>query len=158
MIYIGIDPGKTGGIAVIEDVNTNAIAYPYSPEKLIDLCSTYATNKSSIAVFVEKVHAMPNQGVTSMFNFGKGYGEILGILKAFKLSYELVTPQAWKKYVGVTSKKSTSIEKAKYLFPDVSLLPTKRSRVPNDGMAEALLIAYYGKSVAKDKEYFEGDY
>lgn len=155
MIYMGIDPGKSGGIGIIDNT---VVAYPYSSEKLIDLCRTYAINNSSIAIFVEKVHAMPGQGVTSMFNFGMGYGKILGILEAFEMPYELITPQSWKKYVGVTSDKMTSIRKAQYLFPDVSLLPTKRSRVPNDGMAEALLIAYYGKFVAKDKQYFEGDY
>lgn len=158
MIYIGIDPGQTGGIAIIDDLNKNSVAYPYSSIKLIEICKQFQDNKNRIKIYVEKVHAMPHQGVTSMFNFGMGYGKILGILEAFEFKYNLVTPQSWKKYVGVTADKQTSIRKAQYLFPEVSLLPTKRCRVPNDGMAEALLIAYYGKFTAKDAEIFSGDY
>ena len=70
---------------------------------------------------------------------------ILGILEALEVSYELVKPQTWKSYVHVTSDKKTSIIKAQKLFPNTSLLPTPRCRVPADGLAEALLIAYYGK-------------
>lgn len=158
MIYIGIDPGQTGGIAIIDDLNKNSVAYPYSSIKLIEICKKFQDNKNRIRIYVEKVHAMPHQGVTSMFNFGMGYGKILGILEAFEFKYNLVTPQSWKKYVGVTANKQTSISKAQYLFPEVSLLPTKRCRVPNDGMAEALLIAYYGKFTLKDAEIFSGDY
>lgn len=158
MIYMGIDPGQTGGIAIINDLNKHSVAYPYSSTKLIEICEEFKDNKNKVKVFVEKVHAMPHQGVTSMFNFGMGYGRILGILEAFNFTYSLVTPQSWKKYVGVAADKQTSIRKAQYLFPNVSLLPTKRCRVPNDGMAEALLIAYYGKFTLKDAEIFSGDY
>ena len=88
---------------------------------------------------------MPGQGVTSMFNFGKGFGWVLGLLDAYRLSYELITPQKWKREFGVTSDKNTSIAVCKRLFPTVSLLPTERCRKDNDGMAEALLMAEYAR-------------
>lgn len=156
VVFVGIDPGQSGGIAVIN--NDIIDVYPYTSAKLIEVCKCLVDNNYNVLIAVEKVHAMPKQGVSSMFNFGMGFGKILGILEALNLSYELVTPQTWKKYVGVTHDKKTSIRKAQYLFPEVSLLPTARCRVPNDGMAEALLIAYYIKSIHQDKSIFEGAY
>lgn len=88
---------------------------------------------------------MPGQGVVSMFNFGKGFGWILGTLEAYSVSYELIRPQKWKKEFSVTSDKNTSIEVCKRLFPHVSLLPTERCKKDNDGMAEALLLAEYAR-------------
>ena len=153
LIFIGIDPGVTGGIAVIGEEN-DATAYPYTAQKLIELCKSLREQDklNTTRVTVEKVHAMPKQGVASTFNFGAGYGKILGILEALELTPILVPPQTWKKYLGVTHDKQTSIRKAQFLFPNTSLLPTARSRVPNDGMAEALLIAYYSKCIQMDAD------
>lgn len=143
-MYIGIDPGKLGGIAVLYK-ETKANAFRYTPEKLIEICEEIVSSNTTSHVFVEKVHAMPHQGVSSMFTFGAGYGEIQGILKAFHLKYELVLPHVWKKEIGVNSDKRTSIRKAKELFPHVSLLPTSRCRTDDDGLAESLLIAEYAR-------------
>lgn len=147
MIYIGIDPGINGGIAVIRD--SDAVAYSYTSSKLINILRDVKETNESLKVFVEEVHSMPAQGVASTFTFGKGFGIILGILEAYEVPYDLVKPQTWKKFMGVTHDKQTSIRKAQKLFPDVSLLATPRCRVLHDGMAEALLIAYYGKNVNK---------
>ena len=142
MVYIGIDPGQTGGIATLDDTVSTV---RYTSANLIGILKKLKAENKSIKVYVEEVHSMPHQGVRSMFTFGNGYGQILGILEALEVKYELVTPNCWKKYVGVTHDKKTSIVKAQKLFPDVSLLPTSKCRVPDDGLAEALLIAYYGK-------------
>lgn len=155
MIYIGIDPGKNGGIAVINDKfpkPVNITVYKYSDDDLIDVIDV-CTKGSSIAVHrdeeikcvLEKVNAMPGQGVVSMFNFGQNFGFIQGVLKAYEIPFELVPPQKWKKEFSVTSDKNTSIEVAKRLFPGVNLKATDRCRKDHDGMAEALLIAEYGR-------------
>lgn len=143
MIYVGIDPGLAGGIGVIES-DSNITVYKYSPETLISLLKQF-TDETQVQFFVEHVHAMPKQGVTSTFNFGMGFGRILGILDAFDKKYTLVKPQVWKKAMQVTADKQTSIQKAQELFPHVSLLPTPRCRVPSDGLAESLLIAEFGR-------------
>ena len=88
---------------------------------------------------------MPGQGVVSMFNFGMNFGFIQGVLKAYRIPYELVTPQKWKKEFSCTSDKNTSIEVCKRLFPKVNLKATERCKKDHDGMAEALLIAEYGR-------------
>lgn len=140
MIYMGIDPGLKGGIATIHD--TQAKAIPFTRDALKEVCGSLP---GEAMCFLEKVGAMPGQGVTSMFNFGTTYGYIMGVLEAFDIPYQLVSPQKWKKHFSLDQDKRRSIETAKRLFPTVSLLSTERCHKENDGMAEALLIALYGK-------------
>lgn len=140
MIYMGIDPGAKGGIAVIGPNNVEA--FPFSEDKLKELCRNMPQDA---LCFVEKVGAMPGQGVVSMFNFGKSYGYIIGVLEANGISYQLVSPQKWKKHFSLSKDKDASVKTCKNLYPHVSLLPTERCKKENDGMAEALLIALYAK-------------
>lgn len=143
MIYIGIDPGKNGGIAVLtpEIGGVIAEAYKYSDDKLIDVIKTH---EGKARACIERASARPHQGVVSMFSFGQSYGTIKGILQALEVPYTTVTPQRWKKTLQVTKDKGTSIDKAKELYPGVNLLASPRCRKDHDGMAEALLIATYG--------------
>ena len=146
MIYIGIDPGKNGGIAKINTDTGFVKTVTFSEESLIsELEGYFMFDKSPLRCVLEKVNAMPGQGVVSMFNFGQNYGFIQGVLKAYGIPYELVTPQKWKKEFSCTSDKNTSIEVCKRLFPNVNLKATDRCRKDHDGMAEALLIAEYGR-------------
>ena len=142
MIYIGVDPGKNGGIAIID--SDGAIAFPFSEERLLIELDGIAQEYECIC-YLEHVHAMPKQGVSSTFNFGMNFGFIQGVLKAYNIPYELVTPQKWKKEFSCTSDKNTSIEVCKRLFPKVNLKATDRCKKDHDGMAEALLIAEYGR-------------
>lgn len=145
-IYIGIDPGKNGGIAVIDEDLVRVV--PYSDEELNRKMLEVVMSKRSVAGTVcclEAVHAMHKQGVTSMFNFGKAYGYIKGVLEAFCIPYQEITPQKWKKEFGLTSDKTASVEVCRRLFPDVNLLATPRCKKAHDGMAEALLMAEYAR-------------
>lgn len=148
MVYIGIDPGKNGGIATISYSEFSGVTYEtkvYSEDNLKQLCSDITGLDVDCVCYLEQVHAMPKQGVSSTFNFGMNYGFIQGVLKAYGISYELVTPQKWKKEFSCTSDKNTSIEVCKRLFPKVNLKATERCKKDHDGMAEALLIAEYGR-------------
>ena len=146
MIYIGIDPGKNGGIAKINTDTGFVKTVTFSEESLIsELEGYFMFDKSPLRCVLEKVNAMPGQGVVSMFNFGQNYGFIQGVLKAYGIPYELVTPQKWKKEFSCTSDKNTSIEVCKRLFPNVNLKATERCKKDHDGIAEALLIAEYGR-------------
>ena len=140
--YIGIDPGKSGALALLtEDGQCTVVPFHESAYTTI---LKAASGPSSVCC-LEKVGAMPGQGVVSMFNFGHNLGYIEGLLQAFDIPYQLVPPQTWKKEFCVTSDKNTSIEVCRKLFPHVSLLPTERRRKPSDGMAEAILIAEYAR-------------
>lgn len=145
MIYIGIDPGKSGAMAILNgDPEEHEVEIiPYDPEAYFNALDTKYLYRKICCL--ERVGAMPGQGVTSMFRFGENFGIIQGILIATKTPFELVMPQKWKKEFGITGDKNSSIAVCKRLFPDVSLLPTERCRKDNDGMAEALLMAEYAR-------------
>ena len=147
MTFIGIDPGAKGALAVVQkgDVAKMLIGvYPFSLESYRTVLADLKKSGEDLLAAVEDVHAMPKQGVTSMFNFGVGFGFIQGVLSAFGIPFELVRPQKWKKEFSI-SDKNESIAVCQRLFPDMSLLPSERCRVPSDGMAEALLMAEYAR-------------
>ncbi len=92
---------------------------------------------------------MPKQGVTSSFNFGYGLGIWEGIIAAYELPLEKVSPQRWKKTMlaDMGKTKDASRYKAISLFPEVA---GQLSRVKDDGRAEALLLAEYGRRLRKE--------
>lgn len=143
MIYIGIDPGKSGALAQIDE-HGNAGIIPWDEESYIGALGG-AWLQNNCVVCLEHVGAMPGQGVTSMFNFGQNFGYIKGLLEAFSIPYELVRPQKWKKEFSITGDKNSSIEVCKRLFPGVSLLRTDQCKKDDNNMAEALLMAEYAR-------------
>jgi crossover junction endodeoxyribonuclease RuvC len=155
MLYIGVDPGKTGALAMIgngkviyttvmmlmgKDIDWTEMAH------WIKLRLRYPDGiHPSVVACIEKVHAMPGQGVTSMFNFGFVTGGIHGVLGALDIPRYLVTPQAWKKEIlaGTPRDKEAAIDYVTRVYPGVSLLPTPRSTKPHSGIADAICIARY---------------
>jgi len=150
MIYIGIDPGKTGGIAIISDVQNNhisAIEMPINAKKEIDVLSIYSYlllyMGSNCFCCIEKSTAMPKQGVVSMFKYGTTYGKLIAIIEILEISYEEIVPQKWKKEFSINSDKRRSIITVQKLFPSMKgQFTTERGRI-KDGAAEALLLAEY---------------
>ena len=159
MDIIGIDPGITGAVACIHKNGEAAIwdtpfieikkgkkkKNDYLPAEMARIVEKLDDNLDDdpVHAFIEQVGAMPNQGVTSMFNFGKGYGMWIGILAALEIPYTFVTPQAWKKELmqGISDKNASRL-RAQQLYPSISdQLKLKK----HDGRAEALLIAEYGR-------------
>lgn len=138
--YIGIDPGKKGALAVISDDGIEV--HPYGMDTYLSVLNRH---RDHAVVCLEQVGARPGQGVTSMFTFGALYGWLQGVLSAYHIPYQLVSPLRWKREFSITADKNSSIAVAQRLFPDVSLLATQKSRVPHDGMAEALLMAEYAR-------------
>lgn len=145
MIYIGIDPGEKGTMAIMDYTggSREITIIPYDKD-------AYAKNLTELSgcfaiCCLERVNAMPKQGVTSMFNFGKNFGFIQGLLTAYSIPYELVTPQKWKKEFQITGDKNSSIAVCKRLFPDVDLRRTERCKKDDDGAAESLLLAEYAR-------------
>lgn len=142
MIYIGIDPGKKGGFAIISEHGVTVC--PWDDDKFVAAMGLEARNGDCVAC-VEQVHAMHGQGVSSMFSFGKAAGFIEGVLSANRIAFQLVPPQKWKKEYSLGNDKAQSIAVCKKLFPNVDLLPTARCTKDSDGMAEALLLALYAQ-------------
>lgn len=143
-VFIGIDPGKSGGIAYIDTEENHISTEPYSDTALVDLCR-HLSGTSGVVCCLEKVGARPGQGVVSMFNFGQSVGYIKGVLESRHIPYQEITPQKWKKEFGLNSEKAASAEVCRKLFPCVDLLATPKCKKPHDGMAEALLMAEYAR-------------
>ena len=95
-----------------------------------------AVDKQDCEIVVEAVHSMPAQGVASSFKFGMAYGAALAMAERFNSPWHLVTPQKWKKEMGLSSDKNDSLELARELWPIAPLL-----RKLDNGRAEALLLA-----------------
>jgi len=145
---LGIDPGLHGGYALIgDDCQPLAELFPLAGNEvdLAEIVKDWFTLGFDLAV-IEKVAAMPKQGVSSTFTFGRRFGELLGILAAMQVRTELVRPQEWKKVIleGSLKDKDAAIVWARRAYPTVNLIPMG-CRTPKDGIAEALAIAEYGR-------------
>ena len=141
MKIIGIDPGLSGAIAILENNKVlNIFDIPVMPEGkknkrqlnsalLVSLLRENITNNEEVAVVVEQVNAMPGQGVTSMFNFGQTFGAIKGICAALNLPIFFVRPSKWKKYFElINSSKDSSRTKAIEMYPKLSNLLAKKKK------------------------------
>ena len=152
MIYVGIDPGLSGAVAVLhptyDDISVfdtptvkTARRNEFDLRAMREILKQY--NSPETMVIVEAVHSMPRQGVASSFNFGAGYGMWLGLLVGLEIPYVTVTPQRWKSamHIPAGSAKGESYLRACSLFPAATGLLAKTK----DGRADALLLAAYGR-------------
>lgn len=148
MRIAGIDPGKTGGIAIIEDGElVEAYQMPVTGND-IDVMALRQMILDTDEVWIEQVHAMPGQGVVSMFSFGKSFGTVIGVAQCLGRPVHFVRPQVWKKSIQAASKgggKDEVVAWVKSTFPEGSLLMIPRGcRVPHIGISDAIAIAYHG--------------
>lgn len=144
-IVIGVDPGKTGAIALLDEhgqlidaFDMPEIGGKVSPYLLAD-ADNWADNRFGV-VIIEDVHAMPKQGVTSAFGFGRSFGVVEGVFAAAGRPCRYVTPAKWKRDLGLTADKHMSRRRAIELWPERAQL---FARARDDGRAEAALIAHW---------------
>ena len=155
MLIIGIDPGISGAICFFENgeikdvIDMPSMAEGKKNKKQINGSQLFNElesrvkdfQKKNIAVVVERVSAMPGQGVTSMFNFGQSYGVIKGICSAMQLPIYFISPSKWKKYYNlIKTSKDASRAKVIEIFPYIS---SKLPRKKDSNKAEAILIASF---------------
>jgi crossover junction endodeoxyribonuclease RuvC len=166
MIYIGIDPGKDGALAVLSpflsdparqlvlhDIPTLRASKKreYDDAGMATLLSRVCDGETVVHVALEKQSARPGQGVVSMFSTGEGYGLWRGLLAALRLPYEVVLPQRWRKALlsgypkaeTPEQRKALSVLHAQRTFP----MHAAQFKGPRgglrDGRADAALIAEY---------------
>ena len=140
MIIVGIDPGLTGAIAILDNKKVISLFdMPVMAEgkknkrqlnsaQLVNILSEYKKRKDDeVSVVVEQVNAMPGQGVTSMFNFGQTFGAIKGVCAAMGLPIFFVRPSRWKKHFElINASKDSSRTKAIEMYPSLSNQLTKK--------------------------------
>lgn len=162
MIVVGIDPGITGAVAVMDGANVVRVydtpialvnnKKVYDPLRMLEILQL----AGKATVYIELVHGgifanrlgpggkPMTMGAVSAFNFGKGYGLWLGLIAALSLPHVQVAPATWKKHLlaDMPKGKGASLEVAKRLYPEKAL--TVLTRQKDEGRAEAMLIATYG--------------
>lgn len=99
-IIIGIDPGKSGGIAFIERSGIRAEKMP-DDAGIVEILQVAQANGEVMAC-MELVGGFAGQAQpgSAMFKFGDGYGFIRGACQALGIPLELVRPQQWQKGLG----------------------------------------------------------
>jgi len=99
MRFIGIDPGVSGGIAVIDNGEAKAWAMPETERDTLDILLPLFKEDDEVKCLLEQVSAMPGQGVSGMFTFGRNYGFLRGILTG-RVAFSDIQPRVWQKAVG----------------------------------------------------------
>ncbi len=155
-MLIGIDPGCSGAIVATNDSGTTVLWWSLMPtlkvgkstringaalgDSLRGLCSDQIHGPAH--AYLEQVHAMPKQGVTSVFTFGHAAGVAEGLLQGLGIPYTLVPPQTWKKRAGLIGQdKDAARSRAIQLWPHWRTLDVKGK---GQALADAALIARYG--------------
>lgn len=147
MIYIGIDPGASGGFAILQldrpgangAIEVLLVKMPETERDVFDLLALYQ-NVAGVRAVIEHVWSTPGQG--GAFKFGKNVGMLLGILTAVQIPFDQVLPRTWQKRLGViypkgasdTEKKNITKRRAQQLFPKLTI---------THAIADALLMAEY---------------
>ena len=138
--FIGIDPGVSGGIAILTGRKSELYKCPATVRDMADILEPYR-NKQNVSVGLERVHSMPGNGVASSFKFGMNYGQWLGILASMSIPYKLIQPYTWMKYYSYPKDRKDR----KNYFKNVA-----QQRVPllkvTLAHADAILIAYYTRN------------
>ena len=142
MVYIGIDPGAKGSMCVID--NGKVLFKDFDLKEYSSTLKTFLdTDDTELMVAIEKVHAMPGQGVSSSFSFGQRLGELEGMLTALQIPYELVAPKDWQKACGIPAKsdKKGIASVIQKLYPTAELYGNKGGL--RDGRSDALGLAHF---------------
>jgi hypothetical protein len=170
VIFIGIDPGSSGAIAVIDgkriefyDTPTLAIKVGKTIKNKQDaaqcalmLRQITAVHQGDVKVTIERVAPMPSfkgpdgedkpqaMGVTSAFTFGEGFGIWQGVCAGLLLPYQFVHPATWKKAMmpGMTKDKDSSRARVMQLYPQCT---PDIARKKDHARADALLIAVWAQ-------------
>lgn len=140
MNHIGIDIGKSGAAVLMNERAEIVDIVRFKNMTMHDLSEVFSEwfemSGGDVVAIVEQVHAMPKQGVRSMFEFGRSLGKIEGLLVANKVAFKYVSPPKWQQAMKCRSKGDKNITKAaaQRLYPNV--------KITHD-IADAILIARY---------------
>lgn len=151
MIYIGIDPGKQGGIAVIDGDDVECIEMPSTEGDLWDEIKVLRSCPEFTPVAcIEHVTTSPQMGVTSAGTFMYGYGGLRMALLAAEIPHQTVRPQVWQKGLKIPPRKKTEKtnqwkdrlrSEARRLYPKLNIwcagLGAQRA------VSDAILLAHY---------------
>lgn len=150
-VFLGIDPGFSGAIAVVRRAGSRIVldgifrldGVPHAAAHFLA-----SLKDQAVGCCLEQVHAFPKQGVSSTFKFGQSFGQCIGMLAAFGIPYKLVSPVKWQRRIGLNARgdKKVAAEMASALF-GVEVKPRD---------ADAVLIAHYCALTWNEREVSNG--
>jgi len=154
--YIGVDPGQSGGIALICDgIVIGAHPMPTTETDLWNLVLDIQMATYRPRAIIEKVRSSPQMGVTSAFTFGRGFGSLVMALVAAGIPFEEVTPQTWQKSLAIPIRKKGDRGESKGDFkerlrsicqkihPQITLWKEPKSKGRQLAVCDAMLMATY---------------
>lgn len=145
MNILGLDPGSDGAMTVLSpDRRARVFRFKDKTEQEI-AHAIIAESLEPCRAFLEKVHSMPGQGVSTMFTFGRNLGFLRGVLVGAGIQFEDVPPQKWQQGVGMgksyptqQQRKKAATQLAQQLYPGVHI---------TQASGDSVLIAEYGYRV-----------
>ena len=153
MIILGIDPGLSGGLALVEAGNRPLLLavsdVPTTGEKAkrrVDVGGVlqFVRQYPPDHAIIERAQAMPEQGASSGFIYGRAVGALEAAIEALGIPLTVIESTAWKKAHGLIKRgKEDSRQRAIRLFPGAAGFERKLDH----NRAEAALIAYYGLQI-----------
>jgi hypothetical protein len=169
MNIIGIDPGKDGGIVVLNErgeiIEQQVMPLIADTELDVIAIKNIIVDNEPCTAFIEDVHAIYGAAAGSTFTFGGIVHSLNTIVKLLKIRHIRVQPKAWQAMVyqgvaeirkpsksgkkGKVDTKAMSEIAAKRLYPAADLRKNDKCRVVHDGIVDALLIAHYGHRTLK---------
>jgi hypothetical protein len=158
-IFVGIDIGKNGGIAVLKNNTIELSKIPLINKEIdIKALSDFLkeTGKEPSHFIFEKLGVIFGTSKSTAFSMGYQLGIIEGICISQNLSYTKVRAVDWQKEIfqGISEIKKTNGKRdtkgmaliaGSRLFPDISFKKSQRSSKPDDGLIDALLMAEYAR-------------
>jgi len=169
MIFVGVDPGKDGGIVALS--KDSKILEKWKPplitatkgktkdeydipalKQIFEFSKLQARMEwgdESIMIVLEKGQPMPMAGVAAQFQRGFAFGMYQALFVGLGVSYHVVPPRTWQKamFAGVSADdtKAASILVSKRLWPSENWRRTEKCRTDDDGYTDAALLAEYGR-------------
>jgi hypothetical protein len=131
--FIGIDPGKAGGISVIDSGGLRTFKMPQSIRLMVDILAAEARSNEKILVIIERVgmyRSDPAKG-GKVFNIAKMIENFSGCKNATELaglSFKMVEAKKWQGYLRLYDPKESHTQRknrfkafAQSVFPDVKI-------------------------------------
>jgi len=147
---ISIDPGASGGLALVTDEFSRASKCPKTTEEMFTIYNDFYNESNFVTGFkpqvvIEKVWAFPTDARSNAFNFGMNYGKWLGIISSSEVEPILVIPRKWQEVYQPLSKEKKIRKKelktiAQDMFPDIKVTLYN---------SDALLIAAWAKTMGE---------
>lgn len=156
MFIVGIDPGATGALALVDAVDDTLLDVYDMPILKLKIGATVSSQvavgaletifqkfmaRGALHVYIEQVGSTPGKGAVQMFRFGENFGILKGVVHMLACPVTYVSPAEWKRAIRCPREKDGARIRASQLFP---LWSAAFTRGKDDGRAEASMLALYG--------------